>query len=178
MKEIYKKLKDPKFATYIFASGEGKNRAKDAAHDITTKLRKGNHNVSDNKYILLQIASGETEITIDEIGEINDILQGINNHMTIIMSVLEKDIKDDIELRVIFTDIEIGENTDIDFVFNSKPKKTKSIPIYFLEEEYSTTEISEIISFLSDVYKDIGGDKLKIRGFQSIEVESLEPVLY
>jgi|TARA_R100000501_G_C2620242_1_gene113512 cell division GTPase FtsZ len=180
MKEIYKKLRDPRFSTFIYSKNEGENRAKNAAKAILNKLKKGNHDVSKSKCVLLDISSGKSELTIDEISEINDTLQEINKNLSIIMSVQEKemDLDNEIEVKIIFTQYEIKEDVDIGLAFGRKPEITKSLPLYLLEEEYTSKEISEIISFLSEVYKDIGGDKLKIRGFQSIEVESLEPMLY
>lgn len=177
MENIYERLRNPKFSTFIYTKKEGENRATDAAQTVAKKLKSGKHDISNSKTVLLQIASGDSEITIDEIGIISDSLQDLNKHLSIVMSVLEKDLGNAIEVKVIFTSLEIPKDLDADLVFGSKPEFTKSIPLYLLEDDYTVSEISEMVSFLSDIYSDIGGDKLKIRGLQYIEVEHLEPIL-
>ena len=97
------------------------------------------------------------------------------------MNIIENDSDDDIELQLLFTKLDIDKKTDIDSIkiFNSPTTNVGSLPLYFLEDEYSTNEMSEIISFLSDLYNEIGGDGLKIKGFSKIQVENiLEPIFY
>lgn len=55
-------------------------------------------------------------------------------------------------------------------------KKETSIKLYFLEEEFTNDEIVEALSFISYIYKDLGGDEIVIKGHDIFEYESiLEP---
>lgn len=180
MENIYKKLKNPIFSTHIYSRKGGENRAKEAIVEIFDKISFGKHNLSKTKNVLLNIASGNVEITIDEIGVINGFIQEKINGTNILMSVQEKDISDDIEIQIIITSLEFeSDKIDSDKLFDTNIPTTSTLPLYFLEDEYSSNEISEMISFISDLYQDIGGDELKIRGFQSKLVEmNLQPTLY
>lgn len=178
MEDIYSKIRSPKHSTHIFSSANGSNRATVAIESIFDKVSIGQHNISYTKNVLLQIASGNEEITIDEIGLINDFIQNkLSYDANVIMNVVEKDIADNIEVEVIFTDINLPSDIDTSLLFNNYSIAQDSISIYISDIEYSSEEIAEVISFLSDLYHDIGGDRLKIKGFQAIEVESLvEPL--
>lgn len=180
MEKIYKQLKDPRFSTHIFSRKGGMNRASKAITEIFDKIKFGEYDLLSTKCVLLYIASGNDEITLDEIGEINDEIEGRINGTNIIMSVQDKDISNDIEIQLIITSLEFdSEKIDMDKLFNLNLSTTTILPLYFLEDEYSSDEISEVISFLSDLYQDIGGDGLKIRGFQSKFVKmNLEPTLF
>lgn len=179
MENIYRKLKDPRFSTHIFSRKGGNDRALKAINEIFDKISYREHNLSNTKCVLLNIASGNKEITIGEIGEINDKIQEKINGTNIIMSVQEKDISNDIEIQIIITSLEFDyEQIDTDKLFNLNQPTTTTLPLYFLEDEYSSDEISEMIAFLSDLYQDIGGDELKIRGFQSKLVKmNFNPIL-
>jgi len=180
MENIYRKLKDPRFSTHLFSKKGGKNRATKAITEIFEKVIIGGYDLSDTKCVLLNIASGNDEITIDEIGEINDEIQNRIKGTNIIMSVQEKDISNDIEIQIIITSLEFdNEKIEPEKLFDLNLHSTTTLPLYLLEDEYSSDEISEMISFLSDLYQDIGGDELKIRGFQSKLVKiNLEPTLF
>lgn len=181
MEDIYKKLKDPKFSTHIYSRKGGENRALNAITEIFDKIISfGEHKLLNTTCVFLNISSGNDEITIDEIREINDTIQEKINGTNIIMGVQEKDISNDIEIQLIITSLEFdSEEIDTEKLFDLNLPTTKTLPIYFLEDEYSSDEISEMISFLSDLYQDIGGDELKIRGFQSKLVKmNLEPTLF
>jgi hypothetical protein len=180
MEDIYKKLNNPNYSTRIFSKKGGTNRAQDAIFGVFEKIKKGEYDISETKNVFLNISSGNDEITIDEIGIINDNIQNKFPKVNITMGINVKDIFNDIEIQVIFTKLELGTSyVDAKKLFNSNSTNTKTLPIYFLEEEFSNEEVSLLISFISDLYKDIGGDGLKIRGLQSKHVESvLEPKYY
>ena len=177
MKNIYSKLRDSSLSIHIYSIRSGENRAKEAVQEIFHKISNAKYDLTQTKTVLINLSSGSQEITIDEIGIINDSIQNKIPEVNIIMGVQEKDISNDLEIQFIATDLEIdGEKIDTNEVFNSNSFPTETLPIYFLQDEYSTLEISEIISFLSELYQDIGGDELKISGFQSKLVKlNLEP---
>ena len=84
------------------------------------------------KNVLLLIVSGEDEITIDEIGEINDLIQSqARNNTNIIMGIGEdKNLKQGISVTIIAT----GFNSDQQHeIVNTEAKKI----IHTLEEEQS-----------------------------------------
>jgi cell division protein FtsZ len=181
MENIYKKLKDPTFSNNIYSRKGGKNRAKKAIMEIFDKISFGKHDLSKTKNVILNIASGKVEITLDEIGEINDFIQQKIDGTNILMSIQEKNIiLNDIEIQMIVTSLEFeNDEIDTDQLFDTNIPTIKTLPLYFLEDEYSSNEISEMISFVSDLYQDVGGDELKIRGFQSKIVQiNIEPTLF
>ncbi|NVK53905.1 MAG: hypothetical protein HWD85_13300 [Flavobacteriaceae bacterium] len=183
MNEIYEKLNDPVFSTQIYSKSSGNNRAKVAINKVFEKIYNGHSDISKVKLVFLQIASGRNEITLDEIGYINDKIQeNLGFEANIVMDIIGNDSDDDIELQLLFTKLDIDLNkTDVDSfkIFNSPKTNINSLPLYFLEDEYSAKEMSEIISFLSDMYSEIGGDRLKIKGFSKVQIENvLEPIFY
>lgn len=177
---VFQEFRDPKNSTIIYSNGYGENRAVQAAETVFEKVKNGNYDISGTKTIYLQITSGENEITIDEIGKINDILQSkLGSGVNIIISVEEKNISSDLEIIVIFTNL-VNPISDLDFnnFMGQNDKEVSTLPVYFIADEYTQEEIAQTISFLSDLYTSIGGDRLKIKGFQCIDVKvnSLEPV--
>lgn len=180
MENIYRKLKDPNFSTHIYSRKSGDNRANQAIIEIFNKISLEKYDLSKAKNVFLNIASGNVEITIDEIGEINDIIQEKIEGTNILMNIQEKNIDKDIEIQIIVTSLDLEtDKVNADKLFEVDAPIIKTLPLYFLQDEYSSNEISEMISFISDLYQDIGGDELKIRGFQSKLVEmNLEPTLF
>jgi len=56
-------------------------------------------------------------------------------------------------------------------------EQSSSISLYFLEDEYSPDDIAEVLSVLSDLYREEGGEGLIIKGHDILECDSvLEPV--
>lgn len=110
------------------ASGE--NRAKDAIIDALDSPLLNDNKISGAKNVLLLIVSGTNEITIDEIGEINDHIQaeaGFNAN--IIMGVGEDEsLGDAIAVTIIATGFNVEQQAEI---VNTEPKRI----IHALEEE-------------------------------------------
>lgn len=176
----FQKLADPQNSTIIYSNGYGKDRALQASEAVFQKIKNGNYDVSKTRTIYLQITSGENEISLDELGKINDILQDkLGVDPNIIISVEDKKIASDLEIIVIFTNL-VNPISDHDFKYflGGHKKEVATLPVYFIAEEYTQEEMAETLSFLSDLYTSIGGDKLKIKGFQCIDVKvnSFEPV--
>lgn len=104
------------------ATATGDNRAKEA---ITTALDSpllNDNKITGAKNVLLLIVSGTTEITIDEIGEINDHIQEEAGHnANIIMGVGEdENLGDAIAVTIIATGFDIEQQHEI---VNTEPKK-------------------------------------------------------
>lgn len=110
------------------ASGE--NRAKEAIVDALDSPLLNDNKITGAKNVLLLIVSGTNEITIDEIGEINDHIQaeaGFNAN--IIMGVGEDEsLGDAIAVTIIATGFNVEQQNEI---VNTEPKKI----IHALEEE-------------------------------------------
>lgn len=100
----------------------GDNRAKEAIIAALDSPLLNDNKISGAKNVLLLIVSGTNEITIDEIGEINDHIQaeaGFNAN--IIMGVGEDDtLGDSIAVTIIATGFNMEQQSEI---VNTEPKK-------------------------------------------------------
>ena len=108
----------------------GSTRANEAIMKALDSPLLNDNKISGAKNVLLLIVSGSQEITIDEIGEINDHIQAEAGHgANIIMGVGEDDtIGEAIAVTVIATGFNIDQQDDI---VNTESKKI----IHTLEEE-------------------------------------------
>ncbi|WP_414000198.1 cell division protein FtsZ [Flavobacterium sp. W1B] len=108
----------------------GENRAKDAIISALDSPLLNDNKITGAKNVLLLIVSGSNEITLDEIGEINDHIQteaGFNAN--IIMGVGEDEtLGDAIAVTIIATGFDIEQQNGI---VNTEPKKI----IHTLEDE-------------------------------------------
>jgi cell division protein FtsZ len=118
--------------TAIMGSGtaSGDNRAKDAIISALDSPLLNDNKITGAKNVLLLIVSGTSEITIDEIGEINDHIQteaGFNAN--IIMGVGEDDsLGDAVAVTIIATGFNVEQQSGI---VNTEPKKI----IHSLEDD-------------------------------------------
>jgi len=112
------------------ANASGENRAKEAIMSALDSPLLNDNKITGAKNVLLLIVSGSDEITIDEIGEINDFIQveaGFNAN--IIMGVGEDEsLGDSISVTIIATGFDIEQQNEI---VNTEPKKI----IHTLEDE-------------------------------------------
>ncbi|MDX6183803.1 cell division protein FtsZ [Flavobacterium sp. Fl-77] len=108
----------------------GENRAKEAIVSALDSPLLNDNKITGAKNVLLLIVSGSNEITLDEIGEINDHIQaeaGFNAN--IIMGVGEDDtLGDAIAVTIIATGFDVEQQNEI---VNTEPKKI----IHTLEDE-------------------------------------------
>ena len=112
------------------ATANGENRAKDAIVSALDSPLLNDNKISGAKNVLLLIVSGTNEITIDEIGEINDHIQaeaGFNAN--IIMGVGEDEsLEDAVSVTIIATGFNVEQQNGI---VNTEPKKI----IHSLEDD-------------------------------------------
>jgi cell division protein FtsZ len=112
------------------ATAAGENRAKEAIIAALDSPLLNDNKITGAKNVLLLIVSGTDEITIDEIGEINDHIQaeaGFNAN--IIMGVGEEEsLGEAIAVTVIATGFNVEQQNEI---VNTEPKKI----IHSLEDE-------------------------------------------
>ena len=117
------------------AVSEGSNRAEESVVKALDSPLLNDNKINGCKNVLLLIVSGEDEITIDEIGEINDFIQSeAGNNTNIIMGIGEdKNLKQGISVTIIAT----GFNSDQQHeIVNTEAKKI----IHTLEEDQSFTQ--------------------------------------
>ncbi|WP_269226222.1 cell division protein FtsZ [Flavobacterium eburneipallidum] len=112
------------------AIATGENRAKEGIAAALDSPLLNDNKITGAKNVLLLIVSGSNEITIDEIGEINDFIQVEAGHnANIIMGVGEDEsLGDSISVTIIATGFDIEQQHDI---VNVEPKKI----IHALEDE-------------------------------------------
>jgi cell division protein FtsZ len=126
--------------TAIMGSAEasGQTRAQEAIMNALDSPLLNDNKITGAKNVLLLIVSGSQEITIDEIGEINDHIQNEAGHgANIIMGVGEDEtLKESISVTIIATGFDIDQQNEIS---NTETKKV----IHALgetSEEISTQE--------------------------------------
>ncbi|MBS7252506.1 cell division protein FtsZ [Flavobacterium branchiicola] len=109
---------------------EGDNRAKDAIVSALDSPLLNDNKITGAKNVLLLIVSGSNEITLDEIGEINDHIQAeAGYNANIIMGVGEDEtLGEAIAVTIIATGFDVEQQNEI---VNTEPKKI----IHTLEDE-------------------------------------------
>ncbi|PHR89472.1 MAG: cell division protein FtsZ [Leeuwenhoekiella sp.] len=112
------------------ASASGGSRAQDAIRKALDSPLLNDNKITGAKNVLLLIVSGTEEITIDEIGEINDHIQDEAGHSAnIIMGVGEEEsLGDAISVTIIATGFNVEQQNEI---VNTETKKI----IHTLEDE-------------------------------------------
>ncbi len=149
--------------TAIMGSGtaSGSNRAQEAIVKALDSPLLNDNKITGCKNVLLLIVSGSDEITIDEIGEINDYIQTeAGNHTNIIMGVGEDEsLGNEVSVTVIATGFGIEQQNEIS---NTEAKKI----IHSLDDE------QKIVHDLSDT---AGTDEnLGLETFESPEEEQMK----
>ena len=121
------------------ATSSGNNRANDAITKALDSPLLNDNRITGAKNVLLLIVSGNEEITIDEIGEINDYIQEQAGYgANIIMGVGEDpELFDSISVTVIATGFNVDQQNEIS---NTEPEKI----VHDLEGENLFSHVSEI----------------------------------
>lgn len=114
------------------STASGQNRAQDAISKALDSPLLNDNKITGAKNVLLLIVSGSQEITIDEIGEINDHIQTEAGHgANIIMGVGEDEsLEESIAVTIIATGFDVEQQDEIS---NTEAKKV----IHALEDEQS-----------------------------------------
>lgn len=113
----------------------GENRAKKAITNALDSPLLNDNKISGAKNVLLLIVSGSQEITIDEIGEINDHIQAEAGHVAnIIMGVGEDEaLGESISVTIIATGFDVNQQNNIN---NIEPIKV----VHALDDEKLITQ--------------------------------------
>ena len=153
------------------ASASGANRAQESIVKALDSPLLNDNKITGCKNVLLLIVSGQEEITIDEIGEINDFIQSeAGNNTNIIMGVGEDpELGDNISVTIIAT----GFNSDQQHeIVNTEAKKV----IHTLEEDQpfvqDLTEKSESNLPFTDPISD--SDSNQVIKYSLEETEEVE----
>ena len=143
--------------TAIMGSAEasGQTRAQEAIMRALDSPLLNDNKITGAKNVLLLIVSGSQEITIDEIGEINDHIQNEAGHgANIIMGVGEDEtLQESISVTIIATGFDIDQQNEIS---NTETKKV----IHALEETLET-EVKTKEKTSSTVNKDVVIEEVK-----------------
>lgn len=139
------------------AIASGDNRAKDAIVAALDSPLLNDNKITGAKNVLLLIVSGTAEITIDEIGEINDHIQaeaGFNAN--IIMGVGEDEaLGDSIAVTIIATGFNVEQQKEI---VNAEPKKI----IHTLDENQTNTiDLSQKTIFPTNNETELGNGNVE-----------------
>ena len=169
------------------ATSSGSNRAQEAIMKALDSPLLNDNKITGAKNVLLLIVSGNEEITIDEIGEINDHIQEQAGHgANIIMGVGDDSLlEDSISVTIIATGFNIDQQDEIS---NTEAKKVihtleddnglfsqKSIPQEKNEIKLENKSGEKIIHVLEEDELIINEDILVTNdNIKSIEVESYE----
>ena len=145
--------------TAIMGSSQasGENRAKDAIISALDSPLLNDNKIQGARNVLLLIVSGTNEITIDEIGEINDHIQSEAGHnANIIMGVGEDEtLGDAVAVTIIATGFNKEQQNEI---VNTEPKKI----IHSLEDDQKlirdlTIQQVEAFKFENETVDNISG---------------------
>ena len=164
--DIQTVMKESGVAIMGSAAAEGDNRAVRAAEQaLDSPLLNDNH-IEGARYILLNISSGKSEVTMDEVGEINDFIQAqAGQTADIIMGIGHDDtLGDKVSVTVIATGFKTNQQKVTEL---QKPEKI----VFKLEEEKKSPEpIAEIPS------QPVINNEPSSISFESIN--PLEPILF
>jgi cell division protein FtsZ len=120
------------------STASGKTRAQEAIMKALDSPLLNDNKITGAKNVLLLIVSGSQEITIDEIGEINDHIQNEAGHgANIIMGVGEDDsLEESISVTIIATGFDIDQQHEI-----SNTEQTRVI--HALEDDRNDVNVKE-----------------------------------
>ena len=172
------------------AISSGSNRAQEAIMKALDSPLLNDNKITGAKNVLLLIVSGNEEITIDEIGEINDHIQEQAGHgANIIMGVGDdSSLEESISVTIIATGFNIDQQDEIS---NTEPQKVvhkleedesnlfnqKELDVKVPELNLEKNEPAKIVHVLEDEQIDIVEDILVTNdNIKSIEVDSYELV--
>ena len=172
------------------AISSGSNRAQEAIMKALDSPLLNDNKITGAKNVLLLIVSGNEEITIDEIGEINDHIQEQAGHgANIIMGVGDdSSLEESISVTIIATGFNIDQQDEIS---NTEPQKVvhkleedesnlfnqKELDVKVPEVNFENNESTKIVHVLEEEQTDIVEDILVTNdNIKSIEVDSYELV--
>ena len=163
LKDAKTVLKNSGSAIMGSGTSSGNNRAQEAIVKALDSPLLNDNKITGSKNVLLLIVSGKEEITIDEIGEINDYIQSeAGNNTNIIMGIGEDEkLQDSISVTIIATGFDVDQQNDI---VNTEPKKI----IHTLEAEQ---KMEHILISENDNKNSMLNTKLVAEEYESNEID-------
>jgi len=137
--DIQTVMKDSGVAIMGSAAAEGDNRAVRAAElALDSPLLNDNH-IEGARYVLLNITSGTSEVTMDEVGEINDYIQAqAGQTAEVIMGIgHDTSLGDKVAVTIIAT----GFKTSKDMVIEQRPEQKI---VHQLTDEVKVHQVAEV----------------------------------
>lgn len=153
------------------ATASGKSRAQEAIMKALDSPLLNDNKITGAKNVLLLIVSGSHEITIDEIGEINDHIQNEAGHgANIIMGVGEDEtLEEAIAVTIIATGFNVEQQYEIS---NTEVKKV----IHALEDEEVKVKEREPVIIMPDITLEKEDVKVTVHTLVDEEVVIKEDV--
>lgn len=178
------------------AAYNGKDRAIRAAEDAVSSPLLDNMDINGAGGVLVNISASADSLRLDETTTIIEYIQEVAGDQADIIfgTVYREEMKDTLSVTVIATDIPIpvfdvgGGSVDVllntlmedfsDESLGSATTEGQPLSIYFSLSEYTEEEIAEYISLLSDLYYELSGDRLVIKGEEVLDFNpELTPLL-
>ena len=150
------------------ANASGANRATDAISKALDSPLLNDNKISGAQNVLLLIVSGSEEITIDEIGEINDHIQAEAGHSAnIIMGVGEDEsLEDSVSVTIIATGFNVEQQNEIS---NTETKKI----IHTLEDEQKAEQ--NLSPKKTGHYPDLSPNRTTVSPATQVQEEPVAP---
>lgn len=171
------------------AKESGNNRAKNAIVKALDSPLLNDNKITGAKNVLLLIISGKVEVTLDEIGEINDFIQiEAGYDANIIMGVGEDEaLEDEISVTVVATGFAADQQCEITdteakkiihtledeqkAIYSFEEKNTLKQEIVSRQEEAVATEEKKIVHMLGEEEEEVPNAIVKTTGFiQNLDV--------
>lgn len=158
------------------ALASGKNRAQDAIRKALDSPLLNDNKITGAKNVLLLIVSGSHEITIDEIGEINDHIQSEAGHgANIIMGVGEDEsLEESIAVTIIATGFNVEQQDEISNTETKKVVHSLSEELDLDAKEKEPVIIAPIIELEEKKETPIVRHTLDIETEEEIDISNLE----
>lgn len=154
------------------ASAEGADRAVTAIRAALTSPLLNNNDVRGARNILLNITSGQEEVTMDEVGQITDYVQeAVGDSASIIWGTgQDSSLKNKISVTIIATGFEDG-------AFDSK-EKTKAAAFQARKGQVSSTERSRVRRNEHDLFEENqkSDEKIILSELKESEIDELENI--
>jgi len=156
------------------ALASGQNRAQDAIRKALDSPLLNDNKITGAKNVLLLIVSGAQEITIDEIGEINDHIQNEAGHgANIIMGVGEDEaLEESIAVTIIATGFNIEQQDEI------TNTETKKVVHSLSEEQDLDSQVKEPVVIEPIIVLEEKKEAPVVRHTLDIETEEEEEVIF
>lgn len=181
--ELKVALKKSKFSKHFHFVTNEFDQKSPGLMDILSFLGKEGINESFSILISVKAKSNQAALSCYSMLELKKLQFEFGNRVKLLNSInVNEEVGSDIIIDVVITNNEWEFVTSRDIESKAKANFFKTsdesvISLYFMEDEFSASEVAELISFISELYKDLGGDQIIIKGIEVFESSNvLQPV--